>query len=212
MLKQIKIHKLSCDIKELQFYTKCAACSMLHVKSTNCLCDFCKKYLHYVRETDLLLFTVKNFIMELGLRKEELNFSHHEFVQLENDLIEISDKNPAFTYNKKNMMWHIDFDFFHDSEKRSSLIFETCNEIYEHIFQESYYNKEIYELEKPVLKKMIQTFDSTKTLQNDERILMLNFPTIQMRCKYKNAVICSMFRETITRNFFENLSFYQNLD
>lgn len=212
MLKQIKINKLGHDIRQLRFYTKCASCSMLHLENCNSLCVFCKKYLHYIREPDLLFFTVKNIIMELAVRKEDLNFSHYDFLQLEKDLIEISDSNPAFTYNKSNMMWYIDFDFFNGSENNTQLIFDTCDQIYQKLFQQSYFNMDLYSLEKDNLRKKIEDFDSTRSLEDGEKILMLNFPAMQMRCKYKGTAISSMFRDNITRNFFENLSFYHTND
>ena len=210
MLKQIKLTKLENSDEQLGFYSKCCMCSVLHVNNISSMCNFCTKYFFYVKEYDALIFHFKNLWLDLAARKNEIAYSHHDILILENELENIADTNLAFTYNRKNMAWHIDITYNQNDKDNFKTIFQIIVNLLTNFFKSSYFNLNILEIEKQKIYDDLQYFEKNRIFSNNSRILVPEFPALTKFVKIKTNMLNCMTRENILKNFHDHMPFYES--
>lgn len=110
MSYKIKFTKLCSNIDEIKFKCKCESCEILTSELKDQKCYFCNRYFHYVSDTNCVIYTFKNMLAELALRKNLFNdMSWFDFQNLECKLTDLADKNVLFQYNNRNFSFYIDF-------------------------------------------------------------------------------------------------------
>lgn len=209
MLKQIQLTKSENNIKDnLVFYTKCSFCKVLYKKTKENRCLFCRKYLNYVKIDSAMLFSLKNLITEISLRKRDFAFSHYDFLELEKSLVKITDQNLCFTYNPENLMWYVDVDFEVYDKYKVKYIYDTCIDVLNFFFEELNLNKHILELEKPSILQKIELFYDHRAYSSfNERLVMPDFSVLKLNSP---SFFVSSFRSNITRNFYDHLLLVDN--
>jgi hypothetical protein len=174
------------------------------------MCNFCTKYFFYVKEYDALIFHFKNLWLDLAARKNEIAYSHHDILILENELENIADTNLAFTYNRKNMAWHIDITYNQNDKDNFKTIFQIIVNLLTNFFKSSYFNLNILEIEKQKIYDDLQYFEKNRIFSNNSRILVPEFPALTKFVKIKTNMLNCMTRENILKNFHDHLPFYES--
>ncbi len=212
MIRQINLHKVENPLLNMAFYSKCSICSVLHAQNNSVFCDFCTKYFFYIKEGDALLFNIKNLWIEVATKKTELNFSYYEFQNLEKELVQISEKNLAFSYNPQNLSWYIDFAYDSNNHDNLKAINTVIDEILTRFFENSYFNLDILNIEKNNIIQKLEYFDKHRVLDDNTRIYTPEFATILKLPKVKKSTLNYMSREVIVKNFYEYLPFFEPVD
>lgn len=212
MLKQIKLTKLENTHEELEFYSKCSICSVLHINNISSMCNFCTKYFFYVKEDDAIIFHFKNLWLDVAARKSELSYSHHDFLLLENELETVSDTNLAFTYNRKNMAWYIDTSYNQNDRDNFKKMFNTIIDLLTIFFTSSYFNLNILDIEKQKIYEYMEYFQNHRIFGNNSRILIPEFPALTKFAKIKTNMLNCMSRDNIVKNFYDHLPFYESCE
>jgi len=101
----IKLSKLTSSLEEVQFYSKCAFCKSFSNKMTGNHCASCNKKLKCDSNKHMGIFSIKEFIFGHCI-KTEANISWHDFLNLEDELINFSSKNNALDYIRDDFFWY----------------------------------------------------------------------------------------------------------
>jgi hypothetical protein len=116
---------------EIPFVCPCRFCGIHSNQSNNNLCIFCNKMLNYLKENDIVLYDLRDFIYYLGLEKEKYQLSWYDFLEFESELLKEIENNQFFFYHKERLSIFIDFGCLQVVNGcKKEEIFSSLNKIY----------------------------------------------------------------------------------
>lgn len=203
MIKQIKLVNTKKGLERYDFYYKCAFCKVLTEKLQNNACNFCFKYFNYVDEKNVAFFNIKNILIEISRRKFDDNISCFKFKKLEQKVVEESENNPCFFYNRQSMNWHIDFGFDPQNTVQINSIIDTSRSIVENICKNADISLADINAFVDDAANKIDCFDKDRSTKLP--FIMPELHAGEINDQNNSVFLTSMDRNVILRNFYENL-------
>lgn len=188
--------QLSSSIDEINFISKCEFCRSFCHNTVNSVCMFCHRHLSYSKENDIMLFTVKNLLLEISQKKDAYCLSWFDFLQLEQGLLELSEKNTSFFYNPSNLFFYIDFGL---NNYETDQVIKTIDNLHE--YTRKYFNipKDKLVVVDKMTSHIISSYDGD--IQNRFFYTPLNLNLT------RNLVVNNINRENLYEIFCEKLDF-----
>lgn len=115
------------SLDNLFIQSKCRYCKVLTEKIEKTLCFGCNKYLQHIKENDILMISYKPFWIHIGQNKDEYRMSWFDFLDIEEQIQDFTDKSAAIFYDKNNLFYYLDFNILSSNQKEIVEIFESIN-------------------------------------------------------------------------------------
>lgn len=118
MSYKVKFVKVCSNLDEIKFKTRCEFCEILSNSSNEPVCNFCKRYLHYVPKNSCAIYTFRNLFIEVAQRKNILGeMSWFDFQNLECELLDICEQTLEVQYNSENLSFYLDLSNYDEVQK-----------------------------------------------------------------------------------------------
>ena len=104
----IILNKVSSSLEEIAFFSKCSFCKNFSDKISNELCYICHTKFNSLPKKETAIFSIKEFIFNYCVIKKDSNISWHDFLNLEESLLTISQKGINIEYNNMHFFWYFD--------------------------------------------------------------------------------------------------------
>lgn len=115
------------SLSDLSVESNCVFCRTFTDKLQGNLCNGCAKNTLNSRENEILLLSYKPYWFYLASKKDQINISWFDYLELENTILEqIENLNSVF-YDKNNLFFYIDLNYLNTYKEKVCNAFADIN-------------------------------------------------------------------------------------